>query len=343
MRRRPLLATLAALALKPAPASSGTAAPVLVWRADAVARALPDGRFDVLSATPAAAPVVTTAGVWLATRDATVERWRWAGAWRRDLTVALPGHAHALAASPDGGHVLVAWGERLRLLDGAGRTLRDDAGTDLAQRRHGRAAAVVALPGRRSLLAAWPALREWWEIPLDPAAPPIFDGYVHDHRMGEAIARPGHLGIRRVPFDAEAPVPAFAPTGWPWVAAIAGDEVQVVHLDVRRTVTRFQAPGAQVTGSVGHAGRWWMPVGAELWALDPRRWTVVHRRPLPGPARQLAVAGSTLHALIDGMVWRDEGNDWQPVATGVSALADAEGTAPWMAPPPWTGVAAWPS
>ena len=38
---------------------------------------------------------------------------------------------------------------------------------------------------------------ELWEISYDPAAEPIHDGYVHDYRMGESIAKPGFQGVRR--------------------------------------------------------------------------------------------------------------------------------------------------
>lgn len=339
MRRRPLLASLTALLWRPASVSARTPAPCLVWHADGVARWGADGTLDHLPASPSTAPTSTATGVWLATREGHIERWRWTDRWQRELVMPLPGPAHALAVTPDGRHGLAAHGARLQLFDAEGRTLRDDAGSDLARRRHGRAADVRALPWRASLLAAWPAVREWWEISLDPSAAPIFDGLVHDYRMGEAIARPGHLGLRRIPFDDEAPVPAFSPPGWPWLAAWAGDEVQVVHLDVRRTVARLRAPGANPSGSVVHAGLWWLPVGAELWGLDPRRWIVTVRRAAPGPVQSLAVAGSDLHALVAGTVWRDEGGRWQPVASGQSALAGADGGVPWMAPAPWTGVA----
>lgn len=339
MRRRSLLASFTALVASPAPVSARAPAPCLVWHADGVARRAPDGLLDPLPASPSTAPVSTATGVWLATREAQVECWQWQGRWQRVLAMPLPEPAHALAVAPDGRHGLVACGARLRLFDGGGHLQRDDAGSDLARRRHGRAADVRALPWRASLLAALPAVREWWEISLDPSAAPIFDGLVHDYRMGEAIARPGHLGLRRIPFDGEAPVPAFSPPGWPWLAARADDEVQVVHLDVRRTVARLQAPGANLAASVVQAGLWWLPVGSTLWGLDPRRWTVEHQRALPGPVQRLAVAGSTLHALVDGTVWRDEGGSWRPVARGQSAMADAGGVAPWMAPAPWSGVA----
>ena len=34
---------------------------------------------------------------------------------------------------------------------------------------------------------------EIWEISYDPDAKPIFDGYVHDYKMGEGVALAGYL------------------------------------------------------------------------------------------------------------------------------------------------------
>ncbi|MCP5270819.1 MAG: hypothetical protein H6932_06270 [Burkholderiaceae bacterium] len=183
--------------------------------------------------------------------------------------------AAALCSVTLDGHRLQATDAGLRLRDARGRVLRDYPGRNLAGTRHGRASALLALPHRRSLLAAWPALHEWWEIPLDPEAPPIFDGYVHDHRMGEAIASPGYLGVRRIPFDAPAPTPAFAPPGRAWVAAVDGGDVLVVHLDVRRTVARLPASGARLAESRLCGDRWRVPVDGGTLTLDARRWTPV--------------------------------------------------------------------
>lgn len=323
----------------------------LVWHRGAVALLDRHGEAHAVPGVPSAPPAVVpgsgTVSTWHATVDGRLQQWRWADApragWQRLVDTELPAPAHALVAA-GGGEVLAAHAEQLTLLDAGGQWLRRYDGQDLAHTRHGRAAALAALPHRHSLLAAWPALREWWEISLDPAAPPVFDGYVHDHRMAEAIASPGHLGVRRIPFDGPAPVPGFAPAGWPWAAAMDGEAVTVVHLDVRRTVARWPAPGAQIGASVMHEGLWWLPVAGELWAVDPRRWTLLRRRTAPdatGPVRTLVSAQGRLHALAGDTVWRDADGEWQPVAQGVAALglAPREG-ALLTVPPPWNGVMA---
>lgn len=339
-----------------APTASSVPSPLLngssrlVWHAAAAALLDDEGLAHALPGVPATPPAVVPElappVVWHATADGRLQRWRWSHAprpgWQRLVDTQLPAPAHALAAAADG-EVLAAHGEQLTLLDARGHLLRRYDGQDLAHTRQGRAASLHALPHRRSLLAAWPALREWWEISLDPAAPPVFDGYVHDHRMAEAIASPGHLGVRRIPFDGPAPVPGFAPAGWPWAAAMDGEAVTVVHLDVRRTVARWPAPAAQVAASVMHVGLWWLPVAGDLWAVDPRRWTVLQRRATPWAGEgvhTLVSAQGHLHALVGGTVWQDAGGDWQPVAQGVAALGVApRADALLTAPPPWSGVA----
>ncbi len=150
--------------------------------------------------------------------------------------------------------------------DGADLVLRDATGQALArwplrnaQGRPGTLLAVCTLPQRRSHAIVVQGWTELWEISSDPAAPPIYDGMVHDWRLGEGLPRPGYLGIR--PIRLERPwVAVFGSAHQPWlVGAEAGDDgtltAVVLHLDIRRVLTRLPlAPG----------GAW--P------ALDDRRW-----------------------------------------------------------------------
>ena len=79
---------------------------------------------------------------------------------------------------------------------------------------------------------------ELWEISYDPKAEPIYDGLVHDYKMGEAIAKPGFLGVRRTPLD-EPLDDFFFDQSYRHVlgatrpkAATAAPTAQVVNLDV---------------------------------------------------------------------------------------------------------------
>jgi hypothetical protein len=150
------------------------------------------------------------------------------------LSLAAP-----VAASADGrwriegreGSVLVFDGERL-------------AKTLPAQRLVGGERAAVIdvawLPARRSFVIAFDTLPELWELSVDPQAPPVHDGLVHDYRMGEAIAAPGFLGVRRTPLAAPVRALAADSHGGPQVLARSADGAWLlVHLDVRRAIARY--------------------------------------------------------------------------------------------------------
>lgn len=104
--------------------------------------------------------------------------------------------------------------------------------------------ALFSAPHRRSLVVGLDGLPELWELNLDPAAEPIHDGFVHDYRMGEAIAKRGFLGVRRTPLpqpmrvlgtDAPGTHVFTVPTDAPM-------RVDVVNLDVRRAIATLAVP-----------------------------------------------------------------------------------------------------
>jgi hypothetical protein len=134
----------------------------------------------------------------------------------------------------DGGSVVVFEGDRrVRQLPARSVQGREDAALR----------AVHYLPARRSFVIAFDApMRELWELSVDPAAPPVFDGLVHDYRMGEAIASAGFLGVRRTPLDAPVQALAVDAVGGPYVLARSADAWQLVNLDIRRAIARYPAP-----------------------------------------------------------------------------------------------------
>lgn len=184
---------------------------------------------------------------------------------------------------------------RLLLHDAAGRVLRDWPVQDV-QGRRGEVLEVFGAPQRRSFVVALRGLPELWEISVDPAAESIFDGLVHDYRMGEGLARPGYLGIRRSRL-ARPWVAAFFDPRMPWlVGAEAPDPpggamtAVVLNLDIRRSVARLplpaSAPGASpLAGTAlwweaGSAGpRWQLALpAAEGWTVyDTQRWTLLRQ------------------------------------------------------------------
>lgn len=65
-----------------------------------------------------------------------------------------------------------------------------------------RVSAVYDAAPRQSFVAALKDIPEVWELSYDPKAEPVFKGYVHDYKMGEAIALPGMWTPRVTRLDA---------------------------------------------------------------------------------------------------------------------------------------------
>jgi hypothetical protein len=132
------------------------------------------------------------------------------------------------------------------LFDPALERARTWRATGLDGRIVSQVADVRDNPARRSFLVSFTTLPELWEISYDPQAEPIFDGLVHDYRMGEGIARSGFLGVRRTPLDAPFTVLSIAGGGRHVVGTTRHPDGSVtrdvVHLDVRRRISREPVP-----------------------------------------------------------------------------------------------------
>ena len=256
---------------------------------------------DAITADPAPAPAAGE--VWGAARSTRVVRWsrQAGGAWAVATQRELDAPAHATAAGGEPSYALAAHGEQLSLLDAQGQLLRRWDGSDLARRQRGRAAVLRYLSQRRSFVAAWAGLAEQWEIGLDPAAEPIHDGLVHDYRMGEAIAAAGYLGVRRTPLERPMPELGFSDARAPWVAGVVDEQVEVVHLDVRRRGARWPLPDATPRAALlrteGGQGVWWLPAGRELHRIDTMRWQRLGHERMPGTVRALQALGDAVWAL----------------------------------------------
>jgi hypothetical protein len=346
MDRRRLLAALGAFAApsatrlavtwadagRHAGAAEGHAG-VLAWGAGGACLALPGGQ--VLHwADAVLAPQPVAGGLWLARRDGRVQHVQIEGGDVRTVaSFDSPVPPHAMRIADEGRWLFVAAGEQLVTLDAQARVQRRWAGEDLLRRYRGRAAALFAHAGRRSLVAAWPALGELWEIPLDPAAPPHYDGLVHDWRFGEGIATPGFFSVRRSPLGRPMADVAFADARLPWVAGTLGDEVHILHLNVRRRIATLPLPGARAGAALWRPGppgeaaraRWWLPAGDAVQVVETRRWTTERVLRLPGAVRQLVAAGDATWALVDAAqpLWRRSERDdaWHPVTVGARRIA----------------------
>lgn len=178
----------------------------------------------------------------------------------------------------------------LRLLDDGGRQVRDWPAARLDGSSPSAVASVHDNPARRSFLAAFTTLPELWEISYDPAAEPIYDGLVHDWRLGEALPRSGFLGARRTPLEAPLAVLAIAGQGRLVMGLSAGvpPSLDVIHLDVRRRIARTPLAGTptpQTTALFSREGRELLVVGTGaggVQVLDPVAGRVLGTLPL-GP------------------------------------------------------------
>lgn len=216
---------------------------------------------------------------WLVRGAWAVTGWSGLAAWVGTARAQSPGAAAARRAgldpgpavwSADGPWWLVADRQRPRLLlfGADGRLQRDWVVASLDGRQTSRVSALQASPARRSIVVALHDLAELWEISLDPQAEPIHDGLVHDYRMGEAIAKPGYLGLRRAPLlqplqDFRIDPSGQLVLGVALPGASGGDALEVIHLAVRRRIARLALDGPPdlarlAFGSTG--GRRWLAV-----------------------------------------------------------------------------------
>ena len=152
----------------------------------------------------------------------------------------------------------------LLLRDGTGTMWRRLRAASLDGRSMATRAEVHTCIPRRSLVVAFGGLAEIWELPTDPHAPPLFNGLVHDYRLGEAVAEPGFLNPRRTLL--ERPLRALALDGERGfvlgredaVPGSSGVRVVVLQLDIRRVLRRIELAHDVDTATAlvaQHAGR----------------------------------------------------------------------------------------
>ena len=181
---------------------------------------------------------------------------------------------------------------RLHLIDRLGRDSLDHAGRSLERRSLGPVRALAALDARQSLLVDWSAGGQWWELSIDPAAPAIHDGLVHDWRLGEALPKPGYRQPRRLPLAAANASPPRLRTAWPdrpFALAQQGDRALVVQLDVRRPVLAWPLDAAAAAApqwpTVLADGALYVQAGTAWSRIDIGRW---QRHEVSAPPEQPA-------------------------------------------------------
>ncbi len=189
--------------------------------------------------------------------------------------------------------------------------------TTLDGKSASRVSAVYDAAPRHSFVLALKDIPEVWEISYDPKAGPIYDGLVHDYKMGEAIAKTGYQNVRRTPLDE--PLDDFffdqsyknvlGSTRAKPGAAGGTPTAQVVNLDARRKIAELPIAGMPHLGS-GITFAW---NGTTVLAspnlkdgaidvIDMKTWKTVKTIPTPGPGFFIRSHENTPYAWADSMM-----------------------------------------
>ena len=187
----------------------------------------------------------------------------------------------------------------LKLIDG--RNLKGDAAS--------RISAVYDAAPRKSFVVGLKDLPEIWEVSYDPAAKPFHDGYVHDYKMGEAIATPGYLNPRRTQLEEPLDDFFFTQDYTNVVGASRDGHGKVVNLDVRRPISNLDLPGMPHLGS----GISWLRDGhrvvastnlkdARVSVIDMQNWQTIATIPTQGPGFFLRSHENSPYAWVDSMM-----------------------------------------
>lgn len=226
-----------------------------------------------------------------------------------------------VAVSSDGRYVMAAnyFPHSLALFDDQLNLVRSYAATTLDGRDSSRVSAVYDAAPRHSFVVALKDVPELWEISYDPKAEPVFDGYVHDYRMGEAVAKPGFLGIRRAVLD-EPLDDFFFDQPYRHVlgatrpkdgrgGAVPPATAQVINLDIRKKIADLGIAGMPHLGS-GITFAW---NGTTVLAspnlkdgsidvIDMKSWKHVAKIRVPGPGFFMRSHENTPYAWTDSMM-----------------------------------------
>ena len=98
-----------------------------------------------------------------------------------------------VAVSGDGQWLMAAnyFPHTLALFDADLKLVKTYAATTADGKASSRVSAVYDATPRQSFVVALKDLPELWEISYDPKAEPIYDGLVHDYKMGEGVPKRG--------------------------------------------------------------------------------------------------------------------------------------------------------
>ncbi|MCB4366263.1 c-type cytochrome [Hydrogenophaga taeniospiralis] len=222
-----------------------------------------------------------------------------------------------VAVSGDGKWVMAAnyLPHSVALFDADLNLQKTYAAATLDGKQTSRVSAVYDATPRNSFVVALKDIPELWEISYDPKAAPIYDGYVHDYKMGEGIAKPGFLGVRRTPLDEPLDDFFFDQSYRHALGATrpkAGDgaaTAQIVNLDARRKIADLPIAGMPHLGS-GITFAWNGSTvlaspnlkGGAIDVIDMKTWKPVATIPTPGPGFFMRSHENSRFAWTDSMM-----------------------------------------
>jgi len=225
-----------------------------------------------------------------------------------------------VAVSGDGRWVMAAnyLPHTLALFDADLKLVKTYAAATLDGKASSRVSAVYDAQPRKSFVVAMKDIPELWEISYDPKAEPIFDGYVHDYRQGEGIAKPGTFGVRRTRLD-EPLDDFFFDQSYRHVLGATRPKAdglpsaQVVNLDIRRKIADLAVAGMPHLGS-GITFAWNGTTvlaspnlktgqgGGAIDVIDMKTWKPVTTIATPGPGFFMRSHEATPYAWTDSMM-----------------------------------------
>lgn len=169
-----------------------------------------------------------------------------------------------------------------------------------------RVSAVYDAAPRKSFVAALKDIPEVWELSYDEQAEPVYEGHVHDYKMGEALATRGPFPVRRIELDDYLDDFFFDAGYRHLVGASREGRGQVVNLDVRRKIASIDLPGMPHLGS----GITWEYEGRPVLAtpnlkegvvtvVDMKSWQTVKQIKTLGPGFFMRSHENTPYAWVD--------------------------------------------
>lgn len=185
-------------------------------------------------------------------------------------------------------------------------------------------AAIHAASARKSFIALMRDIPELWELSYDDHAEPVYEGLVHDYKMGEAIALRGPFPPRRTILEQPLSSFAFDTSSTHAIGANEDGLLQVINLDIRRKIRDLRFSSAlradagvswQRRGQAQGQGRQLLALPHEnenaVTLLDMQSWQVLQKMTLAGKKLRLHSHERAPYVWIES---RNEGQADQRIA-----------------------------